>query len=252
MEFQDAVKFIEGHSAYDRFDKIKNVFKKRLKEVDKTDYVERGICYYYLLRIVLNPSLMYDTDECREYLGKMDEAFKAQLKEYKKNDKKFAKDEMEDFFRLMERSYSSLEVIFRNKNFYEEEWTVSESKMKYRKHRYWFKKEIFQWLGYSILETTSMYGHSFVRWGFTAAGFALFMSTMYWLLDHRITDPSMRLIQENAHWYDYIYFSIVTATTLGLGDIVPQTVMGKVCVSVEVFFGFTMLGVFVNLIQKRI
>jgi len=252
MEFQDAVKFIEGHAAYDRFDKIKNVFKKRLKELDKTDYVERGICYYYLLRIMLNPSLMYDTDECREYLEKMNEAFKTQFKEYKKRDKKIAKDEMEDFFRLMERSYASLEVIFRNKNFFEEEWLVYEYKMKYRKHRFWFKKRFFAWLEYEILEVTAMYGHSFLRWGGTAVVFALFMSTMYFLLDHSVKDTSMRLIQENAHWYDYIYFSIVTVTTLGLGDIVPQTVLGKVCVSVEVFFGFTMLGIFVNLIQKRI
>lgn len=252
MEFQDAVKFIEGHSAYDHFDKIKNVFKKRLKELDKTDYVERGICYYYLLRIVLNPSLMYDTDECREYLEKMNEAFKAQFKQYKKSDKKIAKNEMGDFFRLMERSYASLEVIFMNKNFSEEKWLAYEEKMKYRKHKYWFKKQFFSWLGYFILETTAMYGHSFVRWGITAASFALFMAFMYYLLDHTATEASTRLIQENAHWYDYIYFSIVTATTLGLGDIVPQTVLGKVCVSVEVFFGFTMLGIFVNLIQKRI
>jgi hypothetical protein len=251
MDVQSAIHIIEESPDYEQFSKLRNIFKDRLKDLQETDYTERGICYYYLLRIVLRSNLMYETEECRDYLSNMAAEFKKQLKKYKKDHKKFAKQEINDFFRLMERSFGSLEIIFRKKDFFEEERHCYESKMDYRKNKYWANNKLFNWMGYKFLGSTSRYGHSFVRWGFTAFVFALLMAGVYYLIDYLELDPGLRIIGDAGLWYDYFYFSIVTLTSLGFGDIIPHTFVGKLFVSIEVFFGFIMLGIFISLIQKK-
>ena len=251
MDVQSAIHIIEESPDYEQYSKLRNIFKDRLSELKETDYTERGICYYYLLRIILRSHLMYETEECRNYLDQMDEAFKQQLKKYRKDHAKFPKEEIQDFFRLMERSFSSLEIIFRKKDFFEEEKHCYEEKMDYRKYKHWANRHLWNWFEYKFLGSTSRYGNSFVRWGLTAFLFAIVMGGLYFLLDVTAVDTSHRIIDSGAHWYDYIYFSITTLTTLGIGDFVPQTILGKVFVSIEVFFGFIMLGIFISLIQKR-
>ena len=49
-----------------------------------------------------------------------------------------------------------------------------------------------------------------------------------------------------------IYFSVVTFTTLGYGDIVPLSVLGKVLVLIEVMVGYVMLGLLVGIISRRV
>ena len=51
---------------------------------------------------------------------------------------------------------------------------------------------------------------------------------------------------------DGIYFSVVTFTTLGFGDIYPATVVGKVLVMVEVVIGYIMGGVFIAILTRRV
>lgn len=51
---------------------------------------------------------------------------------------------------------------------------------------------------------------------------------------------------------DCIYFSIVTFTTLGFGDILPKTHSAQLLVVSEVIVGYTILGVFVFLLSKKI
>ena len=52
-----------------------------------------------------------------------------------------------------------------------------------------------------------------------------------------------------------LYFSVVTLTTLGYGDIVPHTLMGQLMVMVEVTLGYMMLGgllsIFANKLARR-
>ena len=127
MDVQSAIHIIEESPDFEQFSKLKKIFKDRIEELKETDHTERGICNYYLLRIVLRSNLMYETEECRDYLGEMNKEFKEQMKKYQKDRKKFAKSEINDYFRLMERSYGSLEIIFRRKDFFEEEQKCSGS-----------------------------------------------------------------------------------------------------------------------------
>jgi hypothetical protein len=47
-------------------------------------------------------------------------------------------------------------------------------------------------------------------------------------------------------WYDYIYFSVVTITTLGFGEITPQTWLAKLFVVVLVLFGLYIMGMLIS------
>jgi Ion channel. len=53
-------------------------------------------------------------------------------------------------------------------------------------------------------------------------------------------------------FFDYFYFSIVTFTTLGFGDITPVNHFNQFLVIFEVITGYTILGVFVFLLSKKI
>lgn len=51
---------------------------------------------------------------------------------------------------------------------------------------------------------------------------------------------------EDLRWIDSLYFSVVTISTVGYGDIAPETVAGKVFTMVYVIVG---IGVFVALVS---
>ncbi len=51
---------------------------------------------------------------------------------------------------------------------------------------------------------------------------------------------------------DSFYFSIVTFTTLGFGDLYPGDYFTKILCCIEVVFGYLMLALFINLIIKRL
>ncbi|HCW32424.1 MAG: hypothetical protein UT55_C0026G0011 [Candidatus Peregrinibacteria bacterium GW2011_GWE2_39_6] len=253
MDLQSAIRLVEESPNYDEFSKIKKIFKDRIEDLKETDFTEKGICYYYLLRIVLRSHLMYETEECRTYLEGMDKEFRGQFEKYQKDFKKFDRNEIFDFFKLMERSYGSLEIIFRKKDFFEEEKYAYQQKMWYRQQKFWTQRRIWSWFEYAFLGATSSYGNSFIRWGLTAFVFAISMAGIYYLSDLSKTHESMRIVASASlsHWYDYVYFSVVTLTSLGIGDFVPRVLVDKMLVSAEVFFGFIMLGIFISLIQKK-
>jgi hypothetical protein len=48
------------------------------------------------------------------------------------------------------------------------------------------------------------------------------------------------------------YFSIVTLTTLGFGDVSPQNIAGEIWVILEVVLGYVMLGGLVGLFTSKI
>lgn len=49
----------------------------------------------------------------------------------------------------------------------------------------------------------------------------------------------------------YLYFSVVTITTLGYGDIVPLTDRARLTVGVEALYGVVMAGLFLNAVARR-
>ncbi|RIA55013.1 potassium channel family protein [Dichotomicrobium thermohalophilum] len=53
-------------------------------------------------------------------------------------------------------------------------------------------------------------------------------------------------VVEGWHWFDALYFTVITLATVGYGDFAPQTVFGKAFTIVYVIIG---LGLFVTLVR---
>lgn len=56
---------------------------------------------------------------------------------------------------------------------------------------------------------------------------------------------------EKLSWVDSLYFSTITLTTIGYGDITPQTDAGKLFTVFYVIVGISIVGAFVNAIIRR-
>lgn len=79
--------------------------------------------------------------------------------------------------------------------------------------------------------------------------FTVIFASAYWLIDQ--FEPVRMVSEGAANLFDYLYFSIIVTTTVGLGDIVPITTLGKILVAIQGFLGFLMLGTFVGLLQRK-
>jgi hypothetical protein len=59
--------------------------------------------------------------------------------------------------------------------------------------------------------------------------------------------------QGSAHtWFTPFYFSVVTYTTLGFGDVKPATLIGELIVSSEVILGYTTLGLLLAVLAEKV
>jgi uncharacterized protein YjbI with pentapeptide repeats len=95
------------------------------------------------------------------------------------------------------------------------------------------------------------FGRSLVAPAIYAAGlillfgvvFALDMSLDWGLFDYEGTARS---------WLTPFYFSVVTYTTLGYGDVTPTNLMGEILVVVEVLLGYTTLGLILSILANKV
>jgi voltage-gated potassium channel len=56
---------------------------------------------------------------------------------------------------------------------------------------------------------------------------------------------------ENLSWLDSYYFSVVTLTTVGYGDIVPHTAAGKIFTTFYLMFGIGIITAFISYSVRR-
>ncbi len=54
------------------------------------------------------------------------------------------------------------------------------------------------------------------------------------------------------NWFTPYYFSIVTFTTLGFGDITPQNIWGEIFLVIEVIIGYLMLGLLIHMLALKL
>jgi len=96
---------------------------------------------------------------------------------------------------------------------------------------------------YYIWLITSDCGRSMSRWCMWIFVQAMFFAWLY----------SMVGIDYGEHptWLSNLYFSIVTLTTLGFGDVVPATWLGQVVVMSEVITGYMMLGGLLSIFSNK-
>lgn len=249
MDFPAIIQKIEERGDFNRYAEVKPSIEAELKRLKKGDHTTRGLCYYYLLVSYLKAQLVHETEESIEFYEKMDEAFMKQEEEFCRIT--VTLEEMRDFYRLMDRCYNSLSFLYQRHDFKTRHELAYNRKMSFRKNHFWIEGNYLKWVEYKFLELTCQYGNSVGRWTLTTFSFMFVMSIAYMSVD-TLLPQAQRLIPEGAHWFDYFYFSVIILTTVGLGDIVPLSVAGKVLVSTEAFFGFIMLGVFLGMMNKKL
>lgn len=128
----------------------------------------------------------------------------------------------------------------------------------------WHKAWRFLWW------MTCDYGTSFPRWLLWSLGLAIFFGFLYadygwfnWFsrwpaVQHILAkfNPQIHIYPDGAHTLlTPYYYSIVTFTTLGFGDVIPANLSAQIVVTVEVLLGYVMLGglisIFANKLARR-
>jgi uncharacterized protein YjbI with pentapeptide repeats len=95
----------------------------------------------------------------------------------------------------------------------------------------------------AFLRITSEYGLSISRYFIWVIGIILFFAVAYAFIPGTITKTG---------FVNAFYFSIVTFTTLGYGDITPASLLGQILVIIEVCLGYIMGGLFVTILARRL
>jgi hypothetical protein len=91
------------------------------------------------------------------------------------------------------------------------------------------------------------YGRSLLRVAAISFGLAAFYGVIYRIF------PNILDYKDSANsWFTPYYFSVVTYTTLGFGDVRPATTLGEIIVSSEVILGYTTLGLLLSVLAQNI
>ncbi len=113
-------------------------------------------------------------------------------------------------------------------------------------HEFRTQSPTHEWI-YRLWWLTSDCGRSMVRWGMCTLTFALIFAGIYEVVDIDYGDDKTALSS--------IYFSIVTLTTLGYGDILPNSQTAQAVVIGQVIVGYGMLGgllsIFSTMMSRR-
>ena len=97
---------------------------------------------------------------------------------------------------------------------------------------------------YYLWWLTSDCGRSMLRWGTCTLVLASIFAVVFIFVD----------IDYGPHrsWYSPFYFSVVTLTTLGFGDVLPISVTAQMLVTAEVFIGYVMLGGVISILSNKL
>jgi uncharacterized protein YjbI with pentapeptide repeats len=106
---------------------------------------------------------------------------------------------------------------------------------------------------YALWNITAKCGHGMGRWIFWSIFFALYFAFNFYLIDCAFPTAFSfnEAIQEKSFW-SFIYYSMVTFTTLGFGDIIPTLVWVQRWVMAEVIIGYIMLGGLISILANKL
>jgi len=100
---------------------------------------------------------------------------------------------------------------------------------------------------YNIWWITSDCGRSIARWCFWTFLLAFFFGLMYMYADVNFGQYKT--------WLSPFYYSVVTLTSLGYGDVIPASLTAQLIAMLEVLLGYVMLGgllsIFANKMSRR-
>ncbi|MFN7160861.1 MAG: potassium channel family protein [Candidatus Gracilibacteria bacterium] len=256
--FSDAIAVIEGYHTKDpNVQEAQHIIEEQLKNAAENDHEKRGDCYYLLLRLLFKGHIPFENPVAKTYYEHMTEHFTTQEQHYKleimheEDDRKrsIKVSQLKAFYKLMERYYATLESLYTHNGFVEAKDRSYYQKMIFRKNRFLLEHEFLKYLGYSILQSTTKFGLSIQRWMITVMLSIFIFSILFYLVD--ITATAKLIPGETRFGFDYIYYSILNFTTLGSPEFAAHTLVQRFLSGAEVLIGYTMLGMFVNILFKR-
>ncbi len=142
------------------------------------------------------------------------------------------------------------------------ELDVERSESKGRCSWSWRRKSITAWIGTSrewlhlVTRSALMriwswidYGRSLGRVGGAAFLVAMIFGAVFHACDGMLYHESEKI---DYTWFTPYYYSIVTYTTLGFGDVTPKTSTGQMLVTAEVILGYVTLGLLVSILANKV
>lgn len=256
--FSDAIGVIEGYFIKDpHVLEAQHLIEEQLKNAAENDHEKRGDCYYLLLRLLFKGHIPFENPVAKTYYEHMTEHFTTQEQHYKldimheedERKRSVKVSQLKAFYKLMERYYATLESLYAQNGFVEAKDRTYYQKMIFRKNRFILEHQFLKYLGYSVLQSTTKFGLSVQRWLLTVVLSIFIFSILYYLVDISVAEKIVTGATRFS--FDYIYYSILTFTTLGSTDFASHTVVQKFLSGTEVLMGYTMLGMFVNILFKR-
>ena len=103
----------------------------------------------------------------------------------------------------------------------------------------------------TIWKITSLYGTSIKRWFCCIIIFTIFFTLGYELLYHHDFLHTAKDVQWRKG-ISSIYFTIVTLSTLGYGDIIPKSALSQFFVLCNIIVGYILLGIGLTILGKKI
>jgi len=91
-------------------------------------------------------------------------------------------------------------------------------------------------------------GRSLGRWAGWSFLLALLFAFFFWHLGPDSFDTE----HLEFNFLNMFYYSVVTFTTLGFGDIIPKTTTAAMCVTIEVILGYVMLGGLITIFASKL
>lgn len=96
---------------------------------------------------------------------------------------------------------------------------------------------------YHLWRVSSDCGRSLGLWSAWVVGLVLLFAWLYTLTDVAYGDYET--------WLSPLYYSVVTLTTLGYGDVLPASVGAQVVAMIQVFIGYMMLGGLLSIFSNK-
>jgi len=105
----------------------------------------------------------------------------------------------------------------------------------------------------SVWGITSCHSRSFLRAGLVAIAFVLLFSLAYWLVPGMLywSDSLSQGSGADFPWFQSLYYSAATFTTVGASTIYPQATSGEFVTLLEVILGYIWLGYLVSILAQR-
>ncbi|MCH2378106.1 MAG: pentapeptide repeat-containing protein [Pedosphaera sp.] len=111
---------------------------------------------------------------------------------------------------------------------------------------------------YYFWKLTSDCGRSLTRWGLFLSATAVFFALIYWAMDQwppAGMESHLKGIGGEGGIHDgfiaYLYYSVVTFTTLGYGDVSPVSVAGQIVLIIHIAIGYLGLGALLSILATK-